>query len=52
MQAAAATGSRLYRGGVGAIPDTAGPTSGVFNLEWSPRAGNVSGDTRAGKSAR
>lgn len=25
---------------------------GVENLEWRPRAGNISGDTRAGIAAR
>ena len=50
--AAAATGSRLFRGDDGAHPCTADPARGAFNLEWRPRAGNLSGDTRAGKSAR
>ena len=53
MQAAtAATGSRLTRGDDGAIPFKAEPTRSAFNLEWRPRAGNLSGDTRAGKAAR
>ena len=53
MQAAmAATGSRLIRGDGGALPFTAVPTRTAFNLEWRPRAGNISGDTRAGKSVR
>jgi hypothetical protein len=53
MQAAtAATGSRLTRGDDGALPYTADLYRGTFNLEWRPRAGNLSGDTRAGKAAR
>jgi hypothetical protein len=52
MQASAATGSRLSRGVDGAFPYAAEPTCGAFNLEWRPRAGNLSGDTRAGKFAR
>ena len=53
MQAAtAATGSRLIRGNDGDIPCMADLYRGAFNLEWRPRAGNFSGDTRAGKAAR
>jgi hypothetical protein len=49
MQAAqAATGSRLIRDDGGVHPPKADPCRGVINLEWRPRAGNISGDTRAG----
>ncbi len=52
MQAAtAAQGSRLIRGGGGLSP-TADPDRGAFNLLRRPRAGNLSGDTRAGSPAR
>ena len=50
--ATAAEGSRLIRGEGGAHPFTAGLARSSFNLEWRPRAGNISGDTRAGKVAR
>ena len=50
--AATASGSRLIRGEGGYNPTTADPTRGAFNLEWQPRAGNLSEDTRAGKAAR
>jgi hypothetical protein len=52
MQAATASGSRLIRADGGVFPLTAVSTRGAFNLEWSPRAGNISGDTRAGIPAR
>ena len=53
MEAAtAATGSRLNRGEGGALPYAADLYRGSFNLEWRPRAGNLSGDTRAGNAAR
>ena len=53
MQAAtAASGSRLIRADGGTVSLMAVPTRGAFNLEWSPRAGNISGDTRAGMPAR
>jgi len=53
MQAAmAAKGSRLVRGEGGTVPYTADPTRVAFNLEWRPRSGNLSGDTRAGLAAR
>jgi hypothetical protein len=53
MQAAmAASGSRLIRANGGLVPLMAVLTRAAFNLEWSPRAGNISGDTRAGKAAR
>jgi hypothetical protein len=53
MQAAtAATDTRLIRGDDGALPLMADLTRGTFNLEWRPRAGNISGDTRAGTAAR
>jgi hypothetical protein len=53
MQAtAAATDARLTRGYDGELPSTADPTCVTFNLEWRPRAGNISGDTRAGRSER
>jgi hypothetical protein len=50
--AATASDSRLIRGEGGFSPFTAGSTRGMFNLEWRPRAGNLSEDTRAGKAAR
>ena len=49
--ATTASGSRLIRGS-GVPPFKADPTRGAFNLEWQPRAGNLSEDTRAGKAAR
>ena len=53
MQAAmAATGSRLIRVDSGMLPFKADPHRTAFNLEWRPRAGNISGDTRAGNPAR
>jgi hypothetical protein len=53
MQAtAAATDARPSRGYGGELPHTADPTRDAFNLAWRPRAGNVSGDTRAGISGR
>jgi len=52
MQAAmAATGSRLIRVDSGMLPFKADPHRTAFNLEWRPRAGNISGDTRAGDPA-
>jgi hypothetical protein len=52
MQAAtAAQGSRLIRGS-GLIPLTADPDRGASNLLTRPRAGNLSGDTRAGMPVR
>ncbi len=50
--AATASGSRLFRVKGGVTPTTADPTRGAFNLEWQPRAGNLSEDTRAGRAAR
>ncbi len=50
--ATTASGSRLIRDEGGVIPFTADPTRGAFNLEWQPRAGNLSEDTRAGRAAR
>ena len=50
--AATASGSRLFRAQGGILPFKADPTRGAFNLEWQPRAGNLSEDTRAGKAAR
>lgn len=53
MQAAtAASGSRLIRADGEVVSLTAVPTRGAYNLEWRPRAGNISGDTRAGMPAR
>ncbi len=50
--AATASGSRLIRDEGGYHPFTADSTRSAFNLEWQPRAGNISEDTRAGKAAR
>jgi hypothetical protein len=53
MQAAmAAKGSRLTRAEGGSSPFTADPYRSTLNLEWRPRAGNISGDTRAGLPVR
>ena len=50
--ATTAPGSRLIRDEGGLIPFTADQNRGALNLEWKPRAGNLSEDTRAGKAAR
>jgi hypothetical protein len=50
--ATTASGSRLIRDEGGINPFMADSVRGAFNLEWQPRAGNLSEDTRAGRAAR
>jgi hypothetical protein len=44
--------TRLNRDDGGTSPLTADPDCDVSNLLFRPRAGNLSGDTRAGLSSR
>jgi ribonuclease I len=52
MRDPAARETRLARDYRGWTPSAAGLDWCVFNLSWSPRAGNLSDETRAGKSGR